>query len=232
MDSFLLNFVTSPLKLILLTSFLFICFRFYITRIKNFDDITWKRVDYLWVGLATIGIIGSSGNIERYIAQSLLANQEAPRLAIMYQDMYKFLQDRNSPDDWHCREWVWVKTEHSLPIEEFEKIKLQVEKECEYLKVLALKIPSKVEGEYPTFEELELPNNLDRYVKEKYISDTYKWHFKKYSDQYKIYTELKSKSDRSDLDLLILVLSPLLFCFGVAIRLTKVTGDILNSQKK
>lgn len=226
-----LSFVTSPLYLFVLFLVLAVLLHLYILYIKNPSDITWKKVDYLWLSLTLIGVFSASGNIERYVSTSLLSNQEIPRLQSSYNMLYDFFSWRASPTrSWYCQNDEY---EEGLLIEkvEFEKNINLLNQQCLYFQQKLKELPKEIVDPYPSLDDLNLPRNLPSGVNSN-ENNTYRKFLNIYEEQYLIYIDTKEKTKMSELEFLMLFFSPIFFCLGLAIRVTKVTGDIMNAEKK
>jgi len=230
-DFSLLSFATSPIALIILFFALVFVFHLFIFYVKNPDDITWKRVDYLWLSLTLIGIVSTSGAIERHISKILLYSQEIPRLENSYIMVYDFFDIRASSEGWYCRKTNYDST-FLVTKEEFEEHSNRLSEQCIYLQQILKKLPKKISEPYPSLTDLSLPSDISSKVQYKDEAIRYQEILSYYNDQYLIYMDTKDKMEISNSEFFLLFLSPFFICLGLAIRVTKVTGDIMNTKKK
>lgn len=230
-DFSILSFATSPIALIILFFALVSVFHLFIIYVKNPDDITWKRVDYLWLSLTLIGIVSTSGAIERHISKILLYSQEIPRLENSYIMVYNFFDMRASSEGWYCQKTNYEST-FLVTKEEFEEHRNRLSEQCIYLQQILKKLPKKISEPYPSLTDLNLPSDISSKVQSKDEATHYQEILSYYNDQYLIYMDTKDKMEISDSEFFLLFLSPFFICLGLAIRVTKVTGDIMNTKKK
>lgn len=226
------SFITSPLILFCFTAFFTFLLHLFILLKHNFSDLTWKKADYFWIPLTAFGIFGASNDIEVYVSENMLKYQETPRLVNSYEYIYHFIESEASPSGANCTERVRVESPYALPIEEFNLLNNNFKKQCIFFQNIFKKMPSSIKEPFPTFDKLELPKSIKYLVNDNYSQEHYVKLVKDYQEQYLIYTNTKEKTEPSNFNLFLLFLSPLFLSIGLSIRLTKVTGDILNTRKK
>lgn len=226
-----LSFATSPIALIVLFLALVAIFHLIIIYVKNPDDITWKRVDYLWLSLTIIGIVSTSGAIERHVSKILLDSQEIPRLKTNYSMIHNFFDIRASSEGWYCINHEYENT-FAITKEKFEEHSNRLREQCAYLQQQLKKVPKEIPEPYPSLKDLNLPSDISSKVQNKDESIRYQDVLNYYNEQYLIYADTKNKIEISDSEFILLFLSPFFICLGLAIRVTKVTGDIMNAKKK
>lgn len=222
--------VTSPSLLFLLFVVLTIILHLII-KYKNLNELEWKIVDYAWLLLTVVGILGISGDIKRYMSESFLKNQEKPRLENSYTYLYDFIHEYASPDSRYCVDKIWINSEYAPTKVEFDKYKKLSEQQCLMIQSIAKKLPKEIKEPYVNLNDLGLPNNLDS-IEDEFLSTTYRDNYNNYSEQYQIYLNTEKETDRSGGTFYLFLFSPLLLCAGLAIRITKATGEILIYRNK
>lgn len=222
--------VTSPSLLFLLFVVLTIILHLII-KYRNLNELEWKIVDYAWLLLTVVGILGISGDIKRYMSKSFLTNQEIPRLENSYIYLYDFIHENASPNSRYCIDKIWINSEFAPTEVEFDKYKKLSKQQCLIIQSIAKKLPKEIKEPYVDLNELGIPHNLDS-IKDEFLSTTYRDYYNNYSDQYQIYLNTKEETDRSGGTFYLFLFSPLLLCVGLAIRITKATGEIFIYRDK
>ena len=228
-ENLIIELATSPIYLVsiflILTAILHLVIFF-----KNPDDLFWKKVDYFWLSLTIIGLISASSNLEKKHAEQLLQYQALPGLEHSYDELYRFFEVRASDDSWYCRNInAKYDVNYLISKEDFEIATQKLIKQCNFFKEKFKRIPKELPKPFITSEELGLPQKL---IADESDSKYYTLDRKSYDEYYDYYKNLESKLDLSTSELLLMLFSPFLICLGLAIRMTKVTGDILNAKKK
>lgn len=216
--------VTSP-SLLFLLFFLLTIILHLIIKYRNLNELEWKIVDYVWLLLTVVGIIGISGDIKRYMSESFLRGQEIPRLENSYNYLYDFIHDKALPSSIYCKDKIWVNSEYALPEAEFNKYIELSKKQCQIIQNIAKKLPDEIKEPYLDLSQLGIPNNIDS-IGDDFLSTTYKDFYKNYSEQYHVYIKTKESTDRTGFEFYLFLFSPLLLCVGLAIRISKATGEI------
>lgn len=199
--------------------------------LKNLNELDWKVVDYGWLILTIVGVIGISGDIQRYMAESFLKNLEIPRLETSYNHLYDLLKDGSSPNSIFCKEYVYEISEFGLSKEDFDQFKNLRKKQCEDISRIAKQLPNENIEPFIDLSELNLPKNIDSLIDDHYLT-TYKQYLDNYNEQYIVYKNTKDKTDLSGFLFYLYLFSPLLICAGLAVRITKATGEILINIRK
>jgi len=213
-----------PIIVLVLSLFVFhILFIFIFPKSKKF----WKIIDYIWISLGIVGIIGSTFTLRK-----------------QYSDAKETLLEYHLSIDYHrlieMAEWnknYFVSDGTGFKYEEFED-----RKQVDDFK--------KTEKFFVTFSEL-IYKLEDKVLSDKNLNyiDTLNLNFQNFKDtiqnkdvkniiknvEYSLidiqksklnYTENKKLEERSSLNWILLFFSPYLFAIALAIRLTKVTAEL------
>lgn len=198
---------------------------------KNLNEIEWKLVDYAWLLLALVGTLGIGGDIDRYMSNQFLHNLEIPRLESAYSDLYHLLEDQSSPNSIYCQNHMWELTEFGLTKEEFDDFKLLKENQCQEIRSIFALLPRETSYPYANLDEFRLVNGAIFYD-DQFFYKIYERYLNNYQNQYQVYKNLENKSDRTGFLFYLFLFSPVLLCTGLALRITKATGEILLMKNK
>ena len=188
--------------------------------IGKLTSIGWKKVDYFWVSLALLGVIATVGQTRSLVARNLVSNAEV-RLAATLSWVKSSGEFGTSPAV--CREFV--RSQFSPPEPEFREMQRQFTAQCEWFRALVPKLHAletektlKIDlatllGARPPGGEPYAYSHLDDSVRD----------FNQSRDELDL---LRAEAEISGIEELILVLGPFLVAVAIALRLTKVTGEI------
>lgn len=229
-ENLIIELATSPFFLISLFLGLTLIFHCLIIFVKNPNDLFWKKVDYYWLSLTIIGLFSASSNLEKKHAEQLLKYQALPGLEAAYHRLYEFFEYRASDESWYC---INIDTKYEKTFftskEDFELGTQKLIQQCNFFKTEFKNIPKNLPKPYISSEDLGLPKALVAdYSDVKY----YNLFLQDYDKQFSLYKNLEDKQDLSSNEILVMFFSPFFICFGLALRMTKVTGDIMNAKKK
>lgn len=228
MLDFWMNIVISNIKYILLF-FLFFLVLFYFLFIKWFplSKINWKRVDYIWLSLATIGIMSLVSEQRIQTAKYWVELDKNYTLAPLRAIDETFLSE--STQSYICRKGI--RTEFSP--ENFDEIEKLSELHCEWFKKARVLLDSKLkENDLPNIQIEDLPivtfyeapdiDNVNEI--KKFIND--------YNELKKEYKTLQNLTEKSEFERILFYLAPFILLIGLALRITKVTAEIIEENRK
>ena len=179
----------------------------------------WKKVDYIWLGVAAIGVIGTAGSIRREIAKNFTSEAEAHA-----QTTYRFAryQIQQLSEGAVCR--LFVRSQFSPP--NLEQVQAEYDRVCAFGKDAIAKIPTQMPGEiaFPDFGPW--PDVKNEMLKQMFSEDQRR--IDEYKDERQKLEEIRRDAQYSSLDSSVLFLSPLLIAIALALRITKVTGELRN----
>jgi hypothetical protein len=158
------------------------------------------------------------------LATSYIENGAATRTVAMYGFLRNFL---NGPF-WVCA--PRNRTEFSPP--DYDEIVLEQQTLCKQAKDIANRMPIALPPDFPTLESMgyERIGATAKYEPEfgKMLDD---W-AQRYREQQTRYKALVAESKQTGWELLIGLIGPLLLAFALALRITKVSGEIKNAKAK
>lgn len=212
-------------KLLVLFALLLIVMDLILVRWLKLGKIAWKRSEYIWLGVAALGLISVSAEV-----RSWMAVKETEITKIRAETRFALLRSyagEREPPNYICREFI--RTAYSPPPEVFEAAQREYDKYCEWNKEFLKKIPEKLNGTLPDLKYSDyMPSGkpTDEIIEE-YLSTIEKY-FSQYVEYRKKHIKLEEASKRSYLESIVFYLSPILICFALALRITKITGEIKN----
>jgi hypothetical protein len=206
-----------PLWLFGILTVLLILFDLVLVRWLKLNKVAWKRVDYIWLSVAAIGLYGTAAEVRRLTAEESLPMRKEIREAA-----YDRVIDsvRLSTGGAVCRKFV--RTDLSPP--NFDEIVREFDSACKFTTTLAGAIPPKAPEKLDTTIFKRRPVVTDEGLKEQFG-----WIDSSLSDYFladAAYRETERAKRRSDIDLAYSVGAPLLLIIALALRITKVTGEI------
>jgi hypothetical protein len=201
-------------------AFFLIALDLILVRWLKLGKTAWKRVDYIWLAVAALGLISASSEARRLLATNLLENQKA-FTAANYDFLRQHVQFGTGPAI--CRQFV--RTQYSP--DNLEDAQKEFDLACGFYRSLLASIPDNVSEK---FQPVELPTNLKKpNVKEKMLLEDFDRLdkiFGEYNQSRRELEELIASQNRSGFEMSVAILGPLLLAFALALRMTKVTGEL------
>lgn len=218
---------TNAWKLLILFAFMLVILDLVLVRWLKLSKVAWKRAEYIWLGVAALGLISVSAEVRNW-----LSVQQAQTAKLRAETQFSLLRNyagEVAPPSYICRKFV--RTEYSP--DNFDEIKVEYEKFCEWNKRLLERLPVRLLDDLPDlkYSDYELGENPNDKVLIEYVS-TIKMYFSNYQTHRNEYIKLNKASTRSDFEMVLFYLSPVLFCLALALRITKVTGEIKLENNK
>lgn len=204
--------------------FLLIFLDLLLVRWWKLSKKAWKRVDYIWLSFATIGLVGASSQVRLMVASSEL-NFFNERAVSTYDSFHASIIHNASESGYVCRKFI--KSEYSPPEPEFTNVQKEFDLTCTWFQTIAKKLPTApLEQEQIHF--IYLPDK-DPSIKNtsllEVISDVHE-ELNNYNKVVKEAEELRSMNQQSYFEKTLTYLSPWLLAFALALRITKVTGEL------
>jgi hypothetical protein len=181
----------------------------------------WKIVDYIWLSVGAIALVGSAFQARQILANSMLPSLEslvgnANDTAILY-------ASPESYDGLLCRQFARSLT--SPPAEEFNRVVAEYERSCAWAHAITDRV--KGIGKWDLIDISSLPQapktqeqSIVRYEKE--IFDN----FENHNAIVRKRIDLQKAQHRSNAEETLAILAPLLAVIALALRITKVTGEL------
>lgn len=227
-DSILLELSATPAYLLVVFCLLLFVFHLVFVWIWPISDLAWKRIDYVWLGAATLGLIGASWHADRYISEELAAKLEGPRTLSTYRDMRFIIEEAADPGGAVCTQ----RKRSNLSPPNYDEILREQQMQCEYFKFLASVTPRDVKEPFPALHDLGFIDYSGVANHEGWYIAQIRKSAKEYEFQRQLYIRRKKSAEVSDLEAAIIMLGPLLVATALALRITKVTGEVRNAKRK
>jgi hypothetical protein len=230
-DDFPLPVTAHPFYVGLVFSVAAVVFHILFVRTLKLDKIAWKRVDYIWLGVGTLGLFGAATEVRRMVATSVLETRNADQ-----RNRYSELRDRvRSMTGSYCRAAAgfplvlddWFGVEHHS-----EDERRQYKAVCEFGKDLLKALPS----EAPTTLSDEpfrgfrgLPFGLTDGTLRATI-DGVNESLLAYRSAERAVARVTVARERTPAEIAVTVPAPFLLALALALRITKVSGEIRLEQ--
>jgi hypothetical protein len=206
---------------------LLIIFDLVLVRYFKLSSISWKRVDYIWLGFAALGLIAAAAQVRELVAtdQIDMFQQRANAGLSRLRGSATLLGSDSGPV---CR--TFVRSQYSPPQEEFDRIQQEYNRVCGWFKQIGSAIPR----ELPIPPKLTtLPSGPDASINDlKNIIDSFYQQLEFYNQDVEAFSTVYNARKRSRLENLLVYLGPFLLAAALALRVTKVTGEIKLEQGK
>ncbi|MGP2656526.1 hypothetical protein ACOJTA_05715 [Malaciobacter sp. WC5094] len=228
MLDFWMNVIISNIEYVLLL-FVFFLVLFYFLFIKWFplSKINWKRVDYIWLFLATIGIIALISEQRIQTAKYWVKLDKNYTLTPLRTIDEVFLG--KSAQSYICSKGI--KSKYSP--KNFDEIERLSELHCEWFKKVRTFLDSKLkEDDLPNIKIEDLP--IVTFYKAPHIDNVNE--IKKFINNYnklkKEYITVQNLTQKSEFEKVLFYLAPFILLIGLALRITKVTAEIIEEKEK
>lgn len=181
----------------------------------------WKRIEYIWLSFAALGLISVSAEVRTWLAVNKV-DAVMVRAEIQFNRLRSYLGGIEPPP-YICMKFhrTWLSPDN------LDEIQNEYNQICYWNKNLLDKLPTKIinqlpELEYDKYKPSKIPDNeaIRDYLQ------TIEICFLDYKETRSEYLELKAASQKSGFEELFFYLSPVLLCIALALRITKVTGEI------
>lgn len=214
----------TPLYLVVLFVVLLILMDVILVRFSKLSDVSWKKVDYIWLGAAALGLIGSSGKVDQFLSGRYAENFQAPALSTYYTRLRQSLVNPAGI----CA--TYIKGPDSPP--DFDEIVEEQRALCAKSNEIANRMPKDFKEGYPPLADTGFERFGQSVKHEKGFIANINMYADEYDSKQKVYAKYEEGSKPSVGEDVLTVLSPLLIAFALALRITKVTGDIKNARQK
>jgi len=224
MQDFLISEIfMDSLNFVLLLACLILILHLLLVWPRNLSRTSWKRVDYFWLGVATIGLLSLAAEVRVSEAKGWLQLEKARAVAIL-EIIELFIAE---PESSHfCV--IFVRGEYSPP--EFDARQHQYQQGCEWRKSVARYLAGLDKQNAPPLKFDDLPRvNFD----DPGLLETVVWlkeRLDDYGEQQKKISETQNASTQRAWEAALVYFAPFLLCFAIALRITKVTGEIRHLE--
>lgn len=180
----------------------------------------WKKADYLWISLSLAGVLGATTEIRKESARGLADGQRRRVQAAMDYMTKTALPQAEAP--YYC--------EAPGPgANMLGDLRLRV---CDWARQISERLPRPSAGVYPRIDRATLPpsdglsqGNVTIEGAVNNVEDGIRW----YNAEVDNLEQLRRDAERSDGEWDYLLVSPYLLALGMALRITKTTGELRAS---
>lgn len=220
-DEFSLPFVTKPHWMLLLFAAFLLLFHALLIRLFPISKRGWKKVDYIWLGVTAIGILGTAGTLRRTAAPGFV------RLATSRAEgAYEFA--RSTVQALSGSHICIVFDPAASPRLWMEKEKAEYEATCAFGKATLARIPETMPAD-GSFPDIGDPPRVSAPMLREFIGAMQRT-TKAYAPHRATLLAMRAEVDFSPLDEAVLFFSPLFVAVGLALRITKVTGELREAD--
>lgn len=183
-------------------------------------EIGWKRVDYLWLSMAMISVLGLSGEARQYFSERMLRQSEAGFNYIVADVLGVLPSWAAIPCD-----PPFIRSEYSP--ENFDEVLLQYREYCAWLTSKQEELTKIVEGRQAVdltyfAQGAQFLLVADIAFEERYLRQL----LQEYNVRLLEIQELSIETQKSELEVATLFYAPVVLAIALALRLTKVSGEI------
>ena len=212
--------VTNIWFALLLLLILTVVMHFLFVYPKNLSKKSWKKVDYIWISFTVIGLVGATNNVTKEFSKNKIAVASS-RKSFQYNFMLSFLDSEDS----HivCREFT--RSEYSP--KDFDAVVDDFDRCCKWSKEVH-KIVTSIDTLKNDFVDMSKIPYLQT-VNNIWYKNTVLGNIEEYNKivSEKIENENIIYETRNGS---LLFFTPLFLILGLAIRITKVTGELRNEK--
>lgn len=224
----LIKFSSDPTWVFLLFVIFLVFFHVWLVFLKPIGNIGWKVVDYIWLGVAVLGLIGQSAQVRQhwYASTNELLHYkiEATREELKRSADFSigpaicrtFIRTESSPSNLDQ-----IQSEYNFACTEFTEITKQVRlaDKSHYGGFLNLLDTSKFRSKLTNPILIDTLENLVK-AHQEFMNACAEERHAKYNMQ------------STSAEFALIVLSPYLFMFALALRIAKVSGEIRLAKKQ
>lgn len=227
-DSLIIEISATPAYLLLFFTIITVLFHLVFVWWGKLDDDTWKKVDYVWLGAAALGLIALSATAEQWMSRAFLDNSETARTASAYSLLRSHLEMGASPSSPLCMKRI--RSEFSPP--DFDQIVQEQQDLCSRVREMTNSMPKSLAPPFPPLEKTGfIPFAGSIKYEAWYVSEANK-EAEIYRVQQAKYAQLEESSKTSSWQTFYTVMGPLILSFALALRITKVSGELANAKSK
>jgi hypothetical protein len=223
---FLVRISSSPVLLLLtLVVVTLVCHALFLWWFP-LGDVTWKRLDYIWLFAASLGVLASSGRAARFIAENQLKDFQEPITITSYEFLRADI--KSGAENSAC---VIARRSADSPRDFDERVK-EEQAMCAQYKKLNAQMPNSVE---PPFQPLKQLGFVPLAGNPEYVAAPFEVvnrDAEEYERNRETYDEITQRTKSSKWENAYLAMGPLLVALAVALRITKTTGEIQIARRQ
>lgn len=201
-------------------------FHVLLVHVFPLSSIRWKQVDYAWLAMAFIGIISNISGNRATIAENLQSMANARSAAAHYEVMDSAEFGTSIAI---CRQFFASK--YSPPPDVMEKTQREFNAQCEWFKKVKDALHLREKGSEKKIE-------IDRLAGEPptggedWAYSRLKQSVARYNESLEDLKSLNEAKSISEVESVLQFLGPLFISFALALRITKVSGEVALERKR
>lgn len=188
------------------------------------SKVAWKYVDYVWLSFAALGLVSAAGEVRKTGAATALGAFEG-RASSNFQFAKSLVESYARKPGALCR--TFTHSESSPPLDQFNRTVKEYELACEWITAAATNLSSMAASPLTRINQANLPPKpavTDEDIGQIFLSldSQFQW----YNESIDDLEILRARAKRTPGELYLVFCSPFLLAFALALRITKVTGEI------
>ena len=189
-------------------------------------EVNWKRLDYVWMFAAVLGVLASSGKAARFIAENQLNNFQEPATITSYEFLRADI--KSGAEGPACA--VLHRSGDSFP--DFDERVKEQQSICEQYKKFDAQMPESVGPPFKPLKDLGFVpfTGNPQYVAASF--DIANRDAEEYERNRETYDEIAEKTKSSKWENAYLAMGPLLLAVAVALRITRTSGEIRTAKRQ
>lgn len=205
-------------------AFFLVAFDIILVRRMKLGKVAWKRIEYLWLAFAALGLLAGVAQVRVITANAQVAMFQ-DRAASAFSSVRSLAQLLSSSPGTVCG--TFIRSEFSPPRDAFDAIQKDYDRACEWFKAIVKAIPSEQPAPLTPINPSSLPRRPEASAAG--LVDMIGGFFTQlgyYNRQAEILDDLLRKTRRTGVEDSLVYLGPFLLAIALALRITKVTGEI------
>ena len=190
---------------------------------RNLSKRRWKYVDYVWLLVASLTIVSFSSDIRRQVTENKLelATQRVKSMHAIFSKLYA-----NQPPSYVCMKFV----RGEFSPDNFDDLQEEFDRFCDWFRLFGPRFSTATLPDYRSFptDLLETPNTTNEFLVE--VIGELKQQLSYYNDAVDTRMRVSRETAETEFEESIRLLWPWLFFLAVALRMTKVTGEVLHER--
>ena len=190
---------------------------------RNLSKKGWKYVDYVWLVVALLTIVSFSSDFRRQVTENKLelAMLRVKSMHALFSDLYA-----NQPPSYVCMKFV----RGEFSPDNFDDVQEEFDRICDWFRLFGPRFSTTTLPDYHPFpiELLEAPNSTSEFLVE--VIGELKQQLSYYNDAVDARMRASRETAETEFEESIRLLWPWLFYLAVALRMTKVTGEVLHER--
>lgn len=184
--------------------------------------VTWKQIDYVWLAIAALGLLGAVSEVRRMVAQNQLGRQQSI-LTWAYEDLRREAEFMIGPAV--CRQFV--RSKYSRP--DFDAIQQEYDAACQFARQMLTRLPSDPPPDLQGLRLADRPKVTDPVLQQ--VFEGLSREVESYLRARRAMDQTIAATKRTPLEDTLALFGPLLLAVALALRMTKVSGEIRMSRQ-